>query len=77
MSATEPPAAEELRPVAVPMTRIVEVGLGVWVLALVATLVVPALQHIRNRWANRDVRELEQQRTATAVSVGLAMGAAA
>jgi len=43
----------------------------------VPTLVVPALQHIRNRWANRDVRELEQQRTATAVSVGLAMGAAA
>ena len=39
--------------------------------------VVPALQHIRSRWANREVREAERQRLATAVSVGLAMGAAA
>ena len=39
--------------------------------------VVPALQHIRGRWAKREVREIERQRLATAVSVGLAMGAAA
>lgn len=39
--------------------------------------VVPALQHIRGRYAMREVREIERQRLATAVSVGLAMGAAA
>ena len=50
MSATEPPPAEELRPVAVPMTRIIEVGLGVWVLALVATLVVPTLHEGSRSW---------------------------
>ena len=50
MSATEPPAAEELRPVAVPMTRIVEVGLGLWVVALVVTLVVPTLHEGPRSW---------------------------
>ena len=50
LSATEPPAAEELRPVAVPMTRIIEVGLGVWVLALVVTLVVPTLHEGPRSW---------------------------
>ena len=43
----------------------------------IQSIVVPALQHIRSRWANREVREAERQRLATAVSVGLAMGAAA
>jgi type IV pilus assembly protein PilM len=38
---------------------------------------VDAMQHIRNRWANKDTKAPEVQRSATAVSVGLAMGAAA
>jgi Protein of unknown function (DUF2530) len=50
MSATPPPAAEELRPVAVPMTRIIEVGLVVWVVALVVTLVVPTLHGGTRSW---------------------------
>jgi len=43
----------------------------------VATRVVDPLQHVRNRWANKGTQEAETQRWATAVSVGLAMGAAA
>jgi Protein of unknown function (DUF2530) len=50
MSATEPPVAPELRPVAVPMTRIIEVGLAVWVVALVLTLVVPTLHEGPRSW---------------------------
>ena len=50
MSAPEPPAAEELRPVAVPMTRIVAIGIGVWSVALVVTLVVPALHEGPRSW---------------------------
>ena len=50
MSATEPPVAPELRPVAVPMTRIIEVGLGLWLVALVVTLVVPALREGPRSW---------------------------
>ncbi len=50
MSAPEPAAAEELRPVAVPMTRIVAIGIGVWAVALVVTLVVPALHEGPRSW---------------------------
>ncbi|HEU5001088.1 MAG TPA: DUF2530 domain-containing protein [Lapillicoccus sp.] len=46
----EPPPAEELRPVAVPMTRIVEIGLVVWAVALVVCLVVPALREGSRSW---------------------------
>jgi hypothetical protein len=50
VSAPEPPAAEELRPVAVSMTRIIELGLGLWVVALAVTLVVPALHEGPRSW---------------------------
>ena len=50
MSAREPPAAEELQPVAVPMTRIVAIGIGVWAVALVVTLVVPTLHEGPRSW---------------------------
>ena len=50
MSAPEPGAAEELRPVAVPMTRIVAIGIGVWAVALVVTLVVPGLHEGPRSW---------------------------
>ena len=39
--------------------------------------VVPPLQHIRNRWASKQVQTEEADGFASAVSVGLAMGAAA
>jgi hypothetical protein len=50
VSVPEPPAAEELRPVAVPMTRIVAIGIGVWAVALVVTLAVPALHEGPRSW---------------------------
>jgi type IV pilus assembly protein PilM len=43
----------------------------------VPTNVVTPMQHIRNRWASQEVRTDESERWASAVSVGLAMGAAA
>ncbi|MEP6649311.1 MAG: DUF2530 domain-containing protein [Lapillicoccus sp.] len=46
----EPPPAGELRPVAVPMTRIIEVGLGLWAVALVVVLVVPTLHEGSRTW---------------------------
>lgn len=39
--------------------------------------VVPPLQHIRNRWASKQAQHEEADGWASAVSVGLAMGAAA
>jgi type IV pilus assembly protein PilM len=42
----------------------------------VPTGLVDPMQHIRNRWANKDVQQAEAQHAATAVSIGLAMGAA-
>ena len=50
MSASEPPTAEELRPVAVPMTRIVAMGIGVWAVALLMTLLVPTLHEGPRSW---------------------------
>jgi type IV pilus assembly protein PilM len=41
------------------------------------TVVIDPMQHIRNRWANKNTQNVDSQRAATAVSVGLAMGAAA
>lgn len=41
---------EEIRPLAVPMRRIVEVGLGLWTLGLVVTLAVPALHAADRSW---------------------------
>lgn len=43
----------------------------------VPTGVVEAMQHIRNRWSTKALREPASSRSATAVSIGLAMGAAA
>jgi hypothetical protein len=43
----------------------------------VPTNVVEATQHIRNRWATRQGPDDSNEFSATAVSVGLAMGAAA
>ncbi|MCW2538673.1 MAG: type pilus assembly protein PilM [Frankiales bacterium] len=39
--------------------------------------VVEPLQHVRNRWSNKDIQAPEVLRSGTAVSLGLAMGAAA
>lgn len=39
-----------IAPLHVPMLRIVEVGLGVWVLALLVTLMVPALHEGDRSW---------------------------
>ncbi len=52
---SEPPAQPasrppELTPVAVPMVRVIEVGLGCWVAALVLTLVVPGLHEGARSW---------------------------
>jgi type IV pilus assembly protein PilM len=43
----------------------------------VPTAVVTPMRHIRNRWASKDVRPEDAESSASAVSVGLAMGAAA
>jgi Tfp pilus assembly PilM family ATPase len=43
----------------------------------VPTTVVTPMQHIRNRWASADVPVDGSESSASAVSVGLAMGAAA
>jgi hypothetical protein len=44
------PPVEELRPVSVPMTRIIEVGLAAWAVALVVVLVVPTLHEGQRSW---------------------------
>jgi type IV pilus assembly protein PilM len=43
----------------------------------IATGVIQPMQHIRNRWATKALREPDSEHSATAVSIGLAMGAAA
>jgi Protein of unknown function (DUF2530) len=53
MSSGEPPGgptADELQPVSVPMTRIVEIGMGLWAVALVVVLVVPNLHEGSRFW---------------------------
>ncbi len=47
---TSVPVAQELRPLALPMRSIVEVGLGLWALGLVLTLAVPALHAGQRSW---------------------------
>lgn len=52
-SRPEPEAAPEITPIApihVPMLRIVEAGIACWVVALVVTLVVPALHEGDRAW---------------------------
>ncbi len=44
------PEPAPLEPLHVPMLRIIEVGLAVWVVALVVTLVVPALHEGDRDW---------------------------
>jgi len=44
------PTADELQPVAVPMTRIVEIGMGLWAVALAVVLVVPSLHEGPRSW---------------------------
>jgi hypothetical protein len=46
----DPRAAGELRPVSVSMTRIVEIGMAVWAVALVVVLVVPTLHEGPRSW---------------------------
>ena len=48
--APAPAPADELRPLPVPMRRIVEVGILVWVVALGVVLVVPALHTGDRDW---------------------------
>ena len=43
----------------------------------VPTSVITPMQHIRNRWASADIPPDNDERSASAVAVGLAMGAAA
>ena len=49
-----PPAGgipiDRIRPLHVPMLRVVEVGIGCWLVALVVTLVVPALHGGDRDW---------------------------
>ena len=44
------PLPEDLQPLHVPMLRIIEVGLAAWVVALVVTLLVPALHTGDRSW---------------------------
>lgn len=43
----------------------------------VPTGIVEPMQHVRNRWASKEIQQKGSDHSATAVSVGLAMGAAA
>lgn len=52
-SASEEPAAlsaDDLLPVKVDVLRVVEIGVAMWVVALVATLVIPALHDNGRGW---------------------------
>ncbi|MEP6797486.1 MAG: DUF2530 domain-containing protein [Lapillicoccus sp.] len=44
------PAQGTVQPLALPMLRIVEIGLACWLVALVVTLVVPALHDGTRSW---------------------------
>ncbi len=48
--AADPTSPERIEPLPVPMLRIIEVGLAAWVVALVVTLVVPALHEGDRDW---------------------------
>jgi hypothetical protein len=49
-SPTRPAAPEQIEPLHVPMLRIVEVGMAVWAVALVVTLLVPSLHAGDRGW---------------------------
>lgn len=52
-STPEEPAevsADDLLPVKVDVLRVVEIGVALWVLALVLTLVIPSLHHDGRDW---------------------------
>jgi Protein of unknown function (DUF2530) len=42
--------AEELQPVSVPMTRIVEIGMGLWAVALAVVLLIPSIHEGSRSW---------------------------
>ena len=46
----EPATPHGIQPLRVPMLRIIEVGMAVWLVALVVTLVVPALHEGDRDW---------------------------
>ncbi|MFM6848713.1 MAG: DUF2530 domain-containing protein [Terrabacter sp.] len=50
VSPASPAPPEQIEPLHVPMLRIIEVGLGAWVVALVVTLLVPALHEGDRNW---------------------------
>jgi hypothetical protein len=47
---TPPPAQAPLEPLPVPMARIIEVGLGLWLVALAVVVLVPALHEGERSW---------------------------
>ena len=49
-TSADPTSAGQIEPLHVPMLRIIEVGLAAWVVALVVTLVVPALHQGDRDW---------------------------
>jgi hypothetical protein len=49
-AAAGPTTPGQIEPLHVPMLRIIEVGLAAWVVALVVTLVVPALHEGDRDW---------------------------
>jgi hypothetical protein len=46
----QPTPVDDITPVHVPMLRIVEIGIAVWAVALVVTLLVPALHEPPREW---------------------------
>ena len=50
MSEQQPSEARPLEPLPVPMPRIIEVGLGLWLVALVVILIVPTLHEGPRSW---------------------------
>jgi len=49
-AASPEPSADDLLPVKVDVLRVLEIGVGCWVLALVLTLVIPALHGDEHHW---------------------------
>jgi hypothetical protein len=49
-SPAQPTPPEQIAPLHVPMLRIIEAGLAVWVVALVVTLLVPSLHEGDRDW---------------------------
>lgn len=47
---TPPPVRAPLEPLPVPMARIIEVGLGLWLVALVVVVLAPALHEGDRSW---------------------------